>query len=330
MPTDNISYIFTLVLTPIQYHIEVYDQTTKEEINELSVSKKYDCEKDNTYTFNEQCYEFKKWDANYTIHVYDEDSGVKSEVRELSETAQNNSTLTIPSGAVEDITFTAYVTKKQYTISVTIEPDEEGEPHGSVNIKQGDEILTNPATIPCDAKVTLTAIPETCYEFVEWTKENDSDFKDSDNPLETDDTEDAKYIAHFQPIGVKLYLVTLDDKKGDQEELPFDYNCGQKYTLKPTDYIKDPCLTFYQWRGEPEGIITGTDGDNKIIIPANLQQSITVYLDVITKTFTATVSVPPELDSEGKPKKDSSGNPIYHGEANITKVPRDTDDNTEP
>ena len=332
MPTDNISYIFTLVLTPIQYHIKVYDQTTEEEINELSVSKKYDCEKDNTYTFNEQCYEFKKWDANYTIHVYDEDedSGVKSEVRELSETEQNNPTLTIPSGAVEDITFKAYVTKKQYTISVTIEPDEEGEPHGSVNIKQGDEILTNPATIPCGAKVTLTAIPETCYEFVEWTKENDPDFKDSDNPLETDDTEDAKYIAHFQPIGVKLYLVTLDDdKKGVQEELPFDYNCGQEYTLKPIDYIKDPCLTFYRWRVEPEGIITGADED-KITIPSELEHSITIYLDAIPKTFTASVSVQPELDSEGKPKKDKSDNIIYHGGANITKVPRDTDDNTEP
>lgn len=339
MPKGNISYIFTLVLTPIQYHIKVYNQ--EEEIKELSVSEKYDCDKGNTYTFNKQCYEFKEWDANYTIHKYDEnsDSGVTSENKELSETEQNNPTLTIPSESVEDITFTAYVTPKQYTISVTIEPDEEGDPHGSVNIKQGDEILTNPATIPCGAKVTLTAIPETCYEFVEWTKENDPDFKDSDNPLEIypgdiDDAENATYIAHFRPIGVQLYLITLDENKKEipeevPKELTFDYTCGQKYILNPTDYINDPCLTFYRWRIEPEDIFAGADGD-KITIPSELEHSITIYLDAIPKTFTASVSVQPELDSEGNPKKDSSGKTIYHGKANINKVPPNTGDNTEP
>ncbi len=313
---------YTCYISPIRYLVQFKDNISH---NILKIDTiEYDCSS-KEYTFEDDCYNFISWENTYSTYTHDDETGrFNSTNLPINET---NNTLTLPNGLVYDAIFTAYVTQKQHTISATIEPDEEGESHGSVKIKQGNETLTSPTTIFCGSEVTLTATPETCYEFVEWTKGNDSEFKDSDNPLEID-AEDATYIAHFQPIGIKLYLVTLDEDK--KEQIQFDYNCGQEYTLKPTDYIKDPCFTFYQWRVEPEGIITGADSENKITIPAELQQSITVYLDVIHKTFTATVSVQPELDSEGKPKTDSSGNPIYHGEANITKVPRDTDDNTEP
>ncbi|MEQ8240876.1 MAG: InlB B-repeat-containing protein, partial [Cyclobacteriaceae bacterium] len=100
---------------------------------------------------------------------------------------------------------------------------------------------------PVDSEVTLTAIPDTGYEFVEWS----GDASGSENPITIMVDKEINVVASF---ALKTYSIDITSENGtilldpesDQSEFPID----SEVTLTA---IPDEGYDFVEWSGDASG-----------------------------------------------------------------------------
>ena len=184
----------------------------------------YDCGTVVTLTANpESCWEFDHWSGD------------------LNGSA-NPTTITMNS----DKDVTANFTKIIYTLTTSIEPPEAE--------ADGCDISLNPpgGTYDCGTVVTLTANPESCWEFDHWS----GDLNGSANPTTITMNSDKDVTANFTKI---IYTLTTSIEPPEAEADGCDislnppggtYDCGTVVTLTANP---ESCWEFDHWSGDLNG-----------------------------------------------------------------------------
>ena len=144
---------------------------------------------------------------------------------------------------VYQYTVTAHFTQV-CTVTVSAEPPEGGTVSGG-------------GTYDCGSTVTVTANPNPCYEFVNWTE--DGNVVSTDPSYTFTLTGDRNLVAHFQKI-VYTLTVELDPSEAGTvvvtpEDLDpytpgYQHECGTQVTLNA---IANRCWGFAGWSGDASG-----------------------------------------------------------------------------
>ena len=127
--------------------------------------------------------------------------------------------------------------------------------------------------------VTLKAIADTGYEFVNWTTKGD-EVVSTDNPYTFTATEDVTLVANFK---LKTYTVTVTAENGTLEGLATDgkYEHGATVTLKA---IANTGYEFVNWTKGGEEVSTDETYTFKAIA------DVTLVANFKLKTYTVTVT----------------------------------------
>ncbi|MCL2041718.1 MAG: T9SS type A sorting domain-containing protein, partial [Bacteroidales bacterium] len=130
-----------------------------------------------------------------------------------------------------------------YDVALSVDPPDTGEAIGGGT------------GLPCGDSITITAIPEECYTFVEWTE--NGVFVSNDNPYKFELTEDRDIVAHFT-IRYCNITVSADPAVGDNAVSDNLYGilCGETVTVTA---VADPCFTFLYWT--EDGVIVSYDAE---------------------------------------------------------------------
>ena len=185
------------------------------------------------------CYEFVRWDDKDNNGQY-----YTSEIRTFRDVKKGKE-------------YKAIFKVKKYTITADVQK-ENGVAHGTalVNNASTDEI-----TCENNWQATLTATPEPCYQFKQWSVTQNgqiSTIEQNDNTCQTDPTTGintltikvdgpATYQAVFEK---KKYSVSAYIKNGDSDAEPYwkdeNLECGQYATISVPI---DNCYVFQGWEG---------------------------------------------------------------------------------
>jgi len=161
----------------------------------------------------------------------------------------------------EDKEITAWFEEHTYTLDVTIEGE------GSVEIDP-DQDEYEPGT-----EVTLTAVADEGWEFVEWT----GDYEGTASEITITMDEDKEITAHFTEIPTYELTVNIDGEGSveidpDQDE----YEEGTEVTLTA---VADEDWEFVEWTGDYEGTaseITITMDEDKEITAVFEEEEVEV------------------------------------------------------
>jgi hypothetical protein len=122
----------------------------------------------------------------------------------------------------------------------------------SVNPTGGGEV-TGDGSYPCDSSVTLTATPDDCYTFTNWTDENDN-IVSTANPYNFTITESRTLTANFtaktSPVVAMANPITGGTINGNSIYAQ-EYACGDTATLFAEP---NPGYTFVNWT-EDGGVV---------------------------------------------------------------------------
>ena len=133
------------------------------------------------------------------------------------------------------LTITATFKRQKFDLSITVEGD------GTVT----EEVVVQPGQYDYETQVKLTAVPETGWEFVNWTE----DISTSDNPI-TISVNTAKNItANFSRKKYNLNVTVIGEGTVTEEVVvqpgQYDYNTGVKLTAVPAEGWE-----FAGWSGD--------------------------------------------------------------------------------
>jgi uncharacterized repeat protein (TIGR02543 family) len=170
-----------------------------------------------------------------------------------------------------DTNVTAYFTQNEYTLTVTVDPENSG----TVSLDPDKD------TYHYGDVVTLTATPELGWSFANWT----GDVTGTTNPIEVTITGDTNVTANFTQNEYTL-TVTLDPENSGMVSLDpqqDSYHYGDVVTLTAT-----PALgwSFANWTGDA----TGTANPVEVTITKNTN----VIAHFTQNEYTLTVTVDPE------------------------------------
>ena len=118
------------------------------------------------------------------------------------------------------------------------------------NSEGGEVIISGEGTYADGTIVTIEAVPDECYEFVNWTG---ADVADPYSPITTVTMDEAKsIIANFALLS---YDLTTDSTDGGEVTIPgegtFPYDCGTMFDLVATP---DAYYGFVKWTGDVDAI----------------------------------------------------------------------------
>ncbi|MCL2041220.1 MAG: InlB B-repeat-containing protein, partial [Bacteroidales bacterium] len=216
----------------------------------------YDCFEDVyvwAYPDPEGCYEFVGWWEN-GVFVSDDNPYIIL--------------------AIDDHhTLTAHFEPKEFTITVSANP-----PFG------GTASITTPGPYLCEEFVTVEAIPNECYQFVNWTENG---IVVSTNPLYTFIVlNDCTLIANFEIMTHHVVLLADPQGSGTVHQINNDgvYDCGDKVSIWADP---DDCYEFEGWY--ENGVLVTTDNQYSFFIYEN--HILTAHF--VLKTVTITVLADP-------------------------------------
>lgn len=137
-------------------------------------------------------------------------------------------------------------TTPKCNLSVTVPPAKQG----SIQVKQGENMLSAPYTVKDLTKLTLTAKPATGYKFVAWTGNSTSTEHSIEITMDRDKTIDASFIQ----AQVKTPIISGGD-----------FTCGTR-TRRVTLTSSDSTATiYYTTNGTP----ISSGGSFDVTIPSN-------------------------------------------------------------
>jgi hypothetical protein len=110
----------------------------------------------------------------------------------------------------------------------------------------GDVVISGEGTYADGAIVTIEAVPDECYEFVEWTG---ADVADPYSPITTITMDEAKSItANFALLSYDLTVASTDGGAVTSPgENTFPYDCG---TMVPLVAVAEEGYYFVNWSGD--------------------------------------------------------------------------------
>ncbi len=206
-------------------------------------------------------WEFVNWTGEYADNLDDAD--------------ETETTLTMPA---DDVTLTANFEMIDYTLTVNIDPMGSGivdiDPdQDSYNF--GDEI-------------SLTAIPEDGWEFVEWTGDTDG----LDTPTDAEATltmpaDDVTLTANFQLIDYTLTLIANPDEGGTVEDVTDDapYNIDDLVQIRAE---ANEGWEFVNWTGDyADNLADADQAETTLTMPAD-DVTLTANFQMIDYTLTLT------------------------------------------
>lgn len=146
----------------------------------------------------------------------------------------------------------------------------------TVSISSNNGTTTGSGSYACDSIANLTATPNTCYQFTNWTENG--------NIISTNSTysfaviADRNLVANFER---KLFTITLSNTPGGTVSGGGDVFCGSSLTVRA---IQNSCYTFKNWT--ENGIIVSTNANYTFTVSAS--RNLVANFD--KKRFTITVS----------------------------------------
>ena len=150
---------------------------------------------------------------------------------------------------------------------------------------------TGSGTYACNSIANINAIPNSCYQFINWT-ENGNIL--STNPSDSITiTSERQIIANFERI---VYTINLTPMAGSTASGSSDVYCGSTYTARA---ILNSCYTFKNWT--ENGTIVSTNANYTFTVSVN--RNLVANFD--KKRYTIAVS--PDNIANGS----VSGNGIY-------------------
>ncbi|MCL2167907.1 MAG: hypothetical protein FWH59_02140, partial [Lentimicrobiaceae bacterium] len=188
----------------------------------LSGDGEYNCGDYVTVTATESdCYTFENWTDNKGEVVSDE----------------NPYTFNIENTC----DLTANFTLNTYKVASSSHPEE------------GGTTLGDNTDFPCGDYIILTATPDPCYNFVNWTE--DGKQVSTDNPYNFKVTEPHNVVANFE---IKLYNVFLLANPSTSNEVDgygYNFDCGDPININASP---GDCYTFSNWTNSA-GEVVSTD-----------------------------------------------------------------------
>jgi hypothetical protein len=106
----------------------------------------------------------------------------------------------------------------------------------------GNTNLNGTTTWDSDSVATITATPENCYRFVNWTNANNNNVISTVNPLAITITSDTNLVANFELI--KYNLNVSSSGNGNVTGSDANVNCGSSRTITATP---NDCYKFVNW-----------------------------------------------------------------------------------
>ena len=149
----------------------------------------------------------------------------------------------------------------------------------------GDVVISGEGTYADGAIVTIEAVPDECYEFVEWTG---ADVGDPHSPVTTITMDEAKSITAV--FALLSYDLTTDSTEGGTVTSPgedtFTYDCGTDVPLVAT---AEEGYYFVNWSGDVDTIANDNGYTTTITILGDY--SITANFELIcSEEFVLTTS----------------------------------------
>ena len=175
--SDDIEYAFIVNSNRnlvANFELKEYEIYSSAENGTITETQTVICGQSTTFTFSpDECYEFDK------LYV---------DAEEVEEGIVNGSSYTF-SNVTEGYTIFANFQIKTYNVTA------------STNLTAGGTatILDGGTNIPCGTPKTVVATPNTCYNFMNWTNENE-EFVSEDNPYEFTVLANQNLVANFERI----------------------------------------------------------------------------------------------------------------------------------
>ncbi|MCL2041008.1 MAG: T9SS type A sorting domain-containing protein, partial [Bacteroidales bacterium] len=179
----------------------------------------------------------------------------------------------------------------------------------SVDSPNTGEVTGDGTGLPCGDSITITAIPDECYTFVEWTE--NGNFVSNENPYTFVLEEDRDIVAHFT-IRYCNITVSVDPEVGDNDATggATGILCGETITVTA---IADTCFTFLYWT--EDGVIVSYDAEYTFVVLEDRD----LVANFAQKTFAITLlrNPPAGGDVEG------GGNQLCGEIITVTAIPDD-------
>ena len=163
-----------------------------------------------------------------------------------------------------------FVTLPSYEITIVANPEEGGEVEGAGTYLQGTE-------------VTLTAIPNEGYIFLNW--EIDDEIVSTDEEYTFVVVEDGEYIANFEIMTFEV-IATADPEEGGEIEGDGIYTYGSECTLIATP---NEAYNFLYWFDDAEGEIISEEAEYTFTVYDYME--LVAYFEL--KTYEITVAANP-------------------------------------
>jgi len=214
------------------------------------------------------CFEFLYWTKNDTI--VSNDTLYKFEV-------------------TEPVALVAHF--KQKTVNVTLSSNPPNV--ATLIFNEGNGIYN------CGAYIKITAIPDECYTFVNWTENGDT--VSTENPWSFNVTEDRDLVANFVQNPFIITIITDPFEGGSVSWTDSIIPCISGGTPVSVEAFPDTCYSFAGWKTTSGFLLT----DNNLF-SFYVTKSDTLVAHFEIKTFSVTLSAAP-----------FDGGTVWGGDANI-------------
>ncbi len=225
------------------------------------------------------------------------------EVANMENTALNETTITME----DDYTITAVFNQTVEYYELTVNVEGEGEVEITPDQKKYEE----------GTEVTLTAVPDDGWSFVEWTGDHEDTSEEINITMDSDKT----LTAHFEEEGtVVRYELTIDSTEGGEVIEPgegtFDYTEGKTVELEA---VADDDYAFQEWTGNLENVDDSKSSKTTITMENDYTISA-VFEEMDTYELTVTVESEGQGEVEITPDQESYEEGT---EVELTAIPED-------
>ncbi len=166
----------------------------------------------------------------------------------------------------------------------------------TVNIEGEGDVLVDPdEEVYLDGtEVTITAIPDEGYEFVEWT----GDYEGTEDEITIEMDDDKEITAVFEEA--VYYTLTVEVEGEGTVEIDPDDEVYEEGTEVNLTAIPDQGYEFMEWTGDYEG----TEEEITIVVEADMHITAIFEEDVVVDTYTLTVDIEGEGEVAVDPEQD--------------------------
>ena len=236
-----------------------------------------DCEEEITISvIPDECYDFINWT--------DQHGTVVSTLPVFQLIATNDSVLT------------ANFVQKTYNISLIVNPVE------------GGTINNNFNDAPCGDTISISVIPDECYEFINWTDQHGTEVSTLPT-FQLTVTTDSILTANFVKKTFNITLIA-DPTAGGTVTPDFDdVVCGDTISIS---VIPDECYEFINWTDQNDSVVSATPEFQLIVTTDSV-----LTANFIQKTFNVTLSAAP---ADGG-TVESEGDFLCGNEITVTAIP---------